>query len=63
MKEIKLYPGNHGLDCPGNGEAFDETGVRMMCLCDECDFLLCCVEENWKDACRKCGNVSCKWHP
>ena len=45
--EEKIIPGNCGNDCPYNGEGSEE------CLCDECDFLLCCLDEN-KDDCKIC---------
>lgn len=33
-----LFPGNMGKDCAGNG---DKLGTE--CLCDECDYLQCCI--------------------
>lgn len=42
-----LIPGNGGRDCPGNGLHRDEQGEMIECCCEECDYLLCCVE--WRD--------------
>ena len=42
---IELIPGNCGKDCPGNGEHYDENGELIECCCDECDFFLCCIDE------------------
>ncbi len=39
-----LLPGNEGNDCPGNGE---NAGVE--CCCDECDYLLCCLDDHNED--------------
>ena len=40
-KERWLYvPGNHGDECPSNGE---HPGIE--CRCDECDFCLLCFPE------------------
>jgi hypothetical protein len=36
----KLIPGNHGKDCPGNGE---HEGIE--CCCDECNYMLCCFPQ------------------
>ena len=35
---VILLPGNGGKDCPGNGR-FGE------CCCDECDYLMACMEK------------------
>ena len=37
---IELTPGNGGKDCKGNGNFYE-------CCCDECDYMLCCIDENW----------------
>ena len=42
---IELTPGNGGKDCKGNGTHFDEDGNIYECCCDECDYMLCCVDE------------------
>ena len=41
---IELIPGNLGADCPGNGEHINENGELIECCCDECDYLLDCLE-------------------
>ena len=41
---IELTPGNGGKDCLGNGEHVDEKGNLIECCCDECDYLICCLE-------------------
>lgn len=38
-----LTPGNHGKDCPGNG---NHPGYE--CCCDNCDHFLVCFPE-WSD--------------
>ena len=45
--EEKIIPGNCGNDCPYNGEGEAE------CCCDECEFLICCLDENVDD-CKTC---------
>ena len=37
---VILVPGNQGRDCPGNG-----TFPGIECCCEECDYFLCCEEE------------------
>ena len=44
---IELTPGKGGKDCKGNGRHFDENGNPYECCCDECDYMLCCIDENW----------------
>lgn len=39
-----LIPGNAGRSCPGNGE-----NAGIACCCDECDYLLCCLDDHNKD--------------
>ena len=51
---IKLIPGNLGADCPGSWER-----AGMNCCCDECDYLLCCIEQNWQALCRDCIDGHC----
>jgi len=59
VDRIMLVPGNYGKDCPGNGLHKDSNGNIIECLCDECDFLLCCTEENYKEACEGCPETEC----
>ena len=40
---ICLTPGNFGKDCLGNGEHIYKFGGKIMCCCDECDYLICCL--------------------
>ncbi len=51
----KLIPGNGGRDCPHNGYG------KKNCLCDECDWSLCCYPEystNHRVNCSDC-NILC----
>ena len=50
----ELTPGNLGKDCLGNG-----TYKGQECCCDECDYMLCCIDENWKKACISCKEMNC----
>ena len=45
---LELIPGNHGKDCPGNGE----NG-------DECNDMCCCFELRRKHDCTECISVEC----
>lgn len=56
---IELVPGNLGQDCPGNGPHRDNTGNLLECCCDECDYLLCCMEEHDPAACTDCEDRDC----
>lgn len=38
-------PGNNGRDCPLNGEHFDDNGKLIECCCDECDYMMCCIDD------------------
>ena len=49
-----LIPGNHGMDCPGNGL----TDWRK-CCCDECDYQLCCYGGAKYQDCLHCTDLSC----
>lgn len=49
-----LVPGNFGVDCLGNGE-----GREIECCCEECDYMLCCIDEKWYARCGTCGNRDC----
>ena len=42
---IELTPGNGGEKSKGNGKHKDENGKIIECCCDECDYLLCCIED------------------
>ena len=56
---IELIPGNGGKDCPGNGAHVDEKGKPLECCCDECSYMLCCVDENWRERCKTCFDEKC----
>jgi len=42
----ELTPGNYWKDCLGNGE---HEGAE--CCCDECDYMLYCVSEDFPNIC------------
>lgn len=44
---VKLTPGNMSI-CLGNGEHLDEKGNLIECCCDECDYLVLCLENEEK---------------
>ncbi len=49
-----LIPGNMGRDCPGNG-----SDPEVECCCDECDYMLCCLE-GWRPGdCLTCTDLEC----
>ena len=45
----ELIPGNMGEECLGNGKQ-----RAIECCCDECDYLQCCIDQNWHERCKKC---------
>ena len=49
--EPQLFPGNWGMLCPGNGVFKDKHGNPIECLCDECDYLVCCSTQSDCDTC------------
>ena len=49
-----LIPGNLGKDCPGNG-----TNSGAECCCDECDYMMCCLQTHDKTACLECKDQDC----
>ena len=50
----ELIPGNCGNDCPGNGLM---PGVE--CCCNECDYMMCCLEEHDTLVCLTCNDKDC----
>lgn len=56
---IELTPGNLGKDCAGNGEQIGKNGALIECCCDECDYMLCCLEKRWEEDCRHCIDREC----
>ena len=51
---VVLTPGNFGMDCLGNG---GHEGVE--CCCDECDYMLCCLDIHWAENCLNCRDEDC----
>ncbi len=51
INNIKITPGNFGNDCQDNTEIFN--------MCDECDYLICCTDLNWKYECKSCNDPNC----
>ena len=56
---LKLVPRNQGRNCPGNGSALDSCGRLLECCCDECDYMMCCIEEHDMEACVDCSDLLC----
>lgn len=57
---IELTPGNGGKHCLGNGKHYDDNGNLIEICCDECDYYLCCLDD---DACEHCDeNNFCKYY-
>ena len=54
-----LNPGNLGKDCPGNGMTKDKNGEIIECCCDECDYMLCCLEGHDEELCQTCMDTDC----
>ncbi len=57
--KIKLMPANYGRDCIGNGKHKNEEGKIIECLCDECDYMICCLIMKGFDDCNNCEDVTC----
>ena len=49
-----LIPGNLGRDCPGNGS--EDISI---CCCDECDYLMCCLDSHNSEECLRCNDADC----
>lgn len=49
-----LIPGRMGRDCPGNGLHKD-----VECCCDECDDMMCCLEDYDESECQSCKDANC----
>ena len=56
---VELIPGNGGADCPGNGECVDQNGNKIECCCDECDYMICCLEEMSQKMCHNFAEYGC----
>ncbi len=55
---IVLTPGNLGRDCMGNGLLDPEK-----CCCEECDYMLCCLENHNPAQCLHCKDKYCPRSP
>lgn len=49
-----LTPGNMGRNCMGNG-----TNPEAECCCDECDYMMCRMEEHDPMECLSCNDRNC----
>ena len=47
LKLSDLTPGNLGKDCLGNGNFKDKNQKPIECQCDECEYLLICIDINF----------------
>lgn len=56
---IELTPGNNGKDCLGNGMHSDLKGNKLECCCDECDYMICCLEIDGYEQCKSCNHMKC----
>lgn len=52
--ETVLTPGNLGKYCMGNGEHPESD-----CCCDQCDYLLCCLDSHDPTECGNCREPNC----
>lgn len=50
--ETEIMPGNLGKDCHGNGKTIE-------CCCDECEYLQCCIDEEYPHECADCPDKYC----
>ena len=60
---IVLTPGDCGNRCLGNGKHTDSTGNPIECCCDECDYVLCCMENRDPKNCENCTDKECPGSP
>ncbi len=54
-----IRPGNLGRDCPGNGTHYSWRKRKFLYLCDECDYMLCCLEDHDEKECINCEDEYC----
>ena len=54
-----LTPGNYRNACKGNGEHLNRIGKVIECCCDECDYMMCCLEGHSADECANCIDNVC----
>ena len=55
----KLTPGNNGESCICNGKSKNIFGRKIESCCDECDYLMCCLPEEYAKSCENCSDGSC----
>lgn len=53
-----LIPGNHGKACPGSWEH-----AGWDCCCDECGYMMCCMEAHDPKECLTCSDRDCPHSP
>ena len=51
-----LIPSKQGCECPGNGEH-----PEYECCCDECGYLLCCLDPEIQLKRSMCTDRACPW--
>ncbi len=56
---IELTPGNNRINCRGNGAYTDKDGILVECCCEECDYMLCCLESHDSEECENCTDENC----
>ncbi len=56
---IELTPSNSGIDCLGNGLHYNENGELIECCCEECDYMLCCFDDEVPNNCDTCNDLFC----
>ena len=56
---IELTPGNNGRDCLANGTYFYENDEQIECCCDECNYMMCCLDGHSSDDCNNCNDKLC----
>ncbi len=55
---VELTPGFNGEDCLGNGLHY---GIE--CCCDECNYMICCLETWSPEMCKECCDKDCPKSP
>ena len=56
---IVLTPGNYGKNCLGNGSHKNLFGKYIECCCDECGYMMCCLNTHNAEKCLTCSDISC----
>ena len=57
------YPGNNGRLCIFNGSHLDKNGKAVECRCDECSYLMCCLDNFSESDCYSCKELNCPCFP